>query len=43
MKIVEYFMFLDKSNGSNTFSFSRFMKMSATELFKITNGGLFYR
>lgn len=36
-------MISDESNGSNTFSFCRFMKMSATELFKITNGGLFYR
>lgn len=39
----EYFIFLDKSNGCNVFCFIRFLKMSPTELFEITNGGLYYR
>jgi len=33
----------DKSQSCNMFCFSRLLKMSATELFQITNGGLFYR
>ncbi|KAL4142943.1 hypothetical protein QTP88_005331 [Uroleucon formosanum] len=33
----------DKSQRCNMFCFSRLLKMSATELFQITNSGLFYR
>ncbi|KAL5240608.1 hypothetical protein ACI65C_008018 [Semiaphis heraclei] len=33
----------DKSHRCYTFCFSRLLKLSATELFQITNGGLFYR
>uniref|UniRef100_A0A2S2R0E5 Chromatin-remodeling ATPase INO80 n=1 Tax=Sipha flava TaxID=143950 RepID=A0A2S2R0E5_9HEMI len=33
----------DNSNSWNAFGFSRLLKLSATELFQITNGGLFFR
>lgn len=43
MQVHDQFIFIDKSHRCNTFCFSRLLKMSATELFQITNGGLFYR
>lgn len=43
MQVIDQYMLIDKSQGCNVFCFSRLLKMSATELFQIANGGLFYR